>query len=78
MTVTALQLSWAVAVPVALGAVLAPHSKVTFDGNVSVGFVISRTVMVCTQLALLPQASVAVHVRAITLVLPQLLVTESP
>src|SRR6266403_2985585 len=33
--------------------------------------------MVCTQLLLLPQASVAVQVRAITLVPPQLLVTES-
>src|SRR5438093_10517298 len=42
-----------------------------------VGGVVSRTVMVCTQLALLLHASVAVHVRAMTLVTPQLVVTSS-
>jgi hypothetical protein len=42
-----------------------------------VGLVVSRTVIVWTQLALLPQASVAVQVRAIISVPPQLLVTES-
>src|SRR6266581_3823582 len=41
------------------------------------GGVMSRTVMVCTQAALLPQPSVAVQVRVITLVPPQLLLTES-
>src|SRR5206468_3220684 len=40
-------------------------------------FEVSCTVMVCTQLALLPQASVAVQVRAISLVAPQLLLVTS-
>src|SRR3989442_1731068 len=56
---------------------LAPHSMVTFVGGVIVGGVMSRTVIVCTQLLLLPQASVAVHVRAMTLVPPQLVFTAS-
>ena len=42
-----------------------------------VGGVVSRTVIVCTQLVLLPQASVAVQVRKITLVPAQLLLTAS-
>src|SRR6266581_4026694 len=41
------------------------------------GGVVSRTVMVWMQRELLPQASVAIQVRAMTLVAPQLLVTES-
>src|SRR5437879_12610856 len=41
------------------------------------GGVVSRTVMVWMQLLLLPQASVAVQVRATTLVPPQLVVIES-
>src|SRR6266853_4438467 len=63
--------------PVALVLVLAGHSSTRLAGQVIVGGVVSRTVMVCTHLAVLPQASVAVQVRAMTLVPPQLLVTES-
>src|SRR6266581_38573 len=75
--VTALQVSWAVATPVALVLVSAGHSRTTSGGQVMTGGVMSRTVMVCTQLALLPHSSMAVQVRAMTLVAPQLLVTES-
>src|SRR5215469_4579842 len=63
--------------PVALVLVLAGHSRTRSGGQVRVGLVVSRTVIVWTQLELLPQASVAVQVRAMTLVAPQLLLTES-
>src|SRR5439155_10455633 len=63
--------------PVTLVLVLAGHSSTRLGGQVIVGGVVSRTVMVWTQLAVLPQASVADQVRAMTLVAPQLLVTES-
>ena len=75
--VTALQVSCALAMPVALVVVSAGHSSTRSGGQTRVGLVISRTVMLCTQLALLPQSSVAVHVRVITLVGPQLVVTAS-
>jgi hypothetical protein len=55
----------------------AGHSKVTFVGHVIVGGVVSRTVIVCTQLDLLPHASVAVHVREMVLAAPQFVVTKS-
>src|ERR1041385_2055609 len=42
VTVTALHVSVAVAVPVAAGATDAPHSTVTFDGQVMTGGVMSR------------------------------------
>ena len=74
---TELQVSVAVATPVLLVPVLAGHSKVTFVGQVIRGGVVSCTVMVCTQLARFPHASVAVQVREITLDPPQLLLTES-
>src|SRR6266853_764926 len=74
---TALQASVAVAIPLALVVVSAGHSKIRSGGQVTTGLVMSRTVMVCTQLVLLPQASAAVQVQAITFVPPQLLVTES-
>jgi len=77
LTFTALQASVAVALPVALGAMLAPHSTVTFVGAVIVGGEVSRTVIVCTQVELLPQGSVARQVREMILVLPQLLAVES-
>src|SRR5437867_2455123 len=77
LTVTALQLSWAVAAPVLFVLVSAGHSSTTLAGQVIVGLVVSRTVIVWTQLTLLPQASVAVQVRAMTFVAPQPLVTES-
>src|SRR5437899_1055472 len=63
--------------PVALVLVSAGHSSTRSGGAVTVGGVVSRTVMVCRAEALLPQASVASQVRAMTLVPPQLLVTES-
>src|SRR5438874_6977579 len=77
MMITALQVSVAVATPLALVEVSAGHSKIRSGGQVTTGLVMSRTVMVCTQLVLLPQASMAVQVRAMILVAPQLLVTES-
>ena len=46
-------------------------------GTVIIGAVVSRTVMVWTALALLPQASVALQVRVITFVPPQLFATTS-
>src|SRR6266581_8182988 len=78
LTLTAPQPSWAVATPVALVLVSAGHSSTRFGGQVMTGGVVSRTVMVWMQLLLLPQASVAVQVRAMTLVPPQLVMTESP
>src|SRR6185369_2873184 len=53
------------------------HSSVALAGQTMVGLVVSRTVIVCTQLALLPHSSVAVHVLKITLVPPQPLVKVS-
>ena len=48
------------------------HCTVTLPGPlVIVGAVVSTTVMICAQLAVLPLGSVAVHVRVIVLVLPQ-------
>jgi len=60
---TELHASVAVAMPLALVLVSAGHSKTRSGGQVTTGLVISRTVMVCKQLVLLPQASVAVQVR---------------
>ena len=64
---TLLQASCPAAVPVALGAVLAPHSNATFGGTVIVGLEVSRRVMVWMRLVELPHASVAVHTREMTL-----------
>src|SRR5262245_46280171 len=75
--VAELHASEAVATPVALVVVIAGHSKTRLDGHVIDGGVVSRTVMVCTPVVLLPQASAAVQVRAITRVAPQLVVMES-
>src|SRR5436190_10573980 len=75
--VTDPQVSCAVATPVLVVLVLAGQSSTTLVGQVIVGGVVSRTVIVCAQLDLLPHASVAVQVRAITLVPPQKLVTAS-
>jgi hypothetical protein len=78
LIVTAPQPSTAVAAPVTFVLVsVAGHSSTTSAGQVITGGVVSTTVIVCTQLALLPQASDAVQVRRITLVLPQRFVTES-
>src|SRR5437667_5940523 len=75
--VTALQVSRALATPVALVVVSAGQSSTRLPGQVMAGLSVSRTVMVCTQLVVLPQSSVAVQVRAITFAPAQLLVTES-
>jgi len=71
------QASVAVAIPLALVLVSAGHGRVTLGGQVITGAVVSRTVMVCRQLELLLQRSVAVHVRAMTNVFPQFVVTTS-
>lgn len=77
LMVTGPQVSWAVATPFALVLVSAGHSNTTSLGHVIVGLVVSCTVMSWTLVVELPQASMAVHVRVITLVAPQLLDTES-
>ncbi len=77
MTVTEPQPSEAVATPVTSVVGEAGHSRTTLLGQVMVGGVVSRTVMVWTQWALLPQASVAVQVRAMILAPPQVLLTLS-
>src|SRR6266853_2924533 len=75
--VTELKVSLAVAMPLAFVLVSAGHSSTRSGGHVIVGLVVSRTVIICTALVVLPQASAAVQVRAITFVPLQLLVTES-
>jgi hypothetical protein len=65
------QVSLAVAIPVSNGSVGPEHSTVLSLGQVITGGVVSTIVIFCTQLALLPQASVAVQVRVITPLLPQ-------
>src|SRR6266705_1142407 len=75
--VTALHESCAVATPVALVLVTAGHSSTRSCGQVMVGLVVSRTVMVCTQAMLLPHWSVAVQVRVSTRVAPQFVLTAS-
>lgn len=59
--------SVAVAVPVLTGNVLDVHWMVTFGGQVIVGGVLSSTRIICTQLLVLPQSSVAVQVRVMIL-----------
>src|SRR5437868_3792380 len=71
------QPSVAVATPVALVVVTAGQSRTRFPGAVIIGGVVSCTVMVWSALALVPHWSVAVQVRAMTLVLAQLVVTTS-
>ena len=61
------QLSEAVAVPVLAGNVLAVHSMVMLGGHTIEGAALSSTTIVCIQVLVLPQSSVAVHVRAIVL-----------
>ena len=57
------QLSVAVADPVFDGSVDSSHSMETSAGQVMTGSVVSSTVIVCTQVAVLLQSSVAVQVR---------------
>jgi hypothetical protein len=71
MLATPLQASIAVALPVATGSVEASQATVTLVGHVITGGVVSTAAIVCGPLMLFPQASVAVQVRVITLVLPQ-------
>src|SRR5690606_3348484 len=59
------QLSVAVAIPVVAGRVLAAHDIVIFDGQAMDGARLSSTVITCRQVLVLPQSSVAVHVRLI-------------
>ena len=72
-----LQPSCAVATPVALVLVSAGQSNVRFGGQEMVGLIVSRTVIVCVQLVLLPHSSEAVQVREMILVAPQLVSTKS-
>src|SRR5439155_25109181 len=65
------QVSLPVAVPVAVGSVEAVHSTVLLAGQLMVGAVVSTTVMVWSQVLLLPQSSVAFQCRVMVLVLPQ-------
>ena len=67
MTGLGSQLSVAVATPVFAELGSSSHSMVTSAGQVICGGVVSSMVMVCTQSELLPQASVAVQVRVMTL-----------
>src|SRR5436309_2593690 len=69
--VTEPQPSWAAATPVTFVRVSPGHSRTRFAGSVSAGAVVSRRVMLCTQLLVFPQPSVAFQVRVMTPVLPQ-------
>ena len=75
--VTALHVSCALAMPVVFVLVSAGHSRIRSAGQVIIGLTVSRTVIICTQLALLLHASVAIQVRAITLPPLQLVVVAS-
>lgn len=61
------QLSVAVAVPVLPGKVLSVHCIVILAGHEMAGATLSSITMVCTQLLVLPQSSVATHVRVMVL-----------
>jgi hypothetical protein len=65
MLVTPLQLSVAVARPVRSVVGGSVHSRVMSAGHVITGAVVSLNLIVCWQLTLLPQPSVAVQVRKI-------------
>jgi hypothetical protein len=65
VTLPVAQLSVAVAVPVAPDVLSSWQFTVAFDGQVITGAVISCTVIVCTQVELLPDGSVAFHVLVI-------------
>jgi len=66
------QVSAPVAVPVAAGSVGSVHSTVASAGKVNDGGVVSTTVIVWSKDVAFPHASVAVQVRVIVSVLPQL------
>jgi hypothetical protein len=69
--VTLPQVSLPVATPVAALVVSSVHSTCTSAGAVTLGAVVSTTVMVCVPLDTFPLSSVAVQVRVITSVFPQ-------
>ena len=75
--VTALHVSWPVATPVTLVRMSAGHSSTRSGGQVMLGLFVSMTVIVWRPLALLPQASNAVQVRAMRRALPHKLVTTT-
>jgi hypothetical protein len=74
---TLLQVSVAVAMPVAFVLVSAGHSRTMLVGQVILGGVVSTTVIVCTQLAALPHRSEAVQVREMIFAPPHVLLTAS-
>ena len=65
VTVAGPQLSDVVTLPVLGAGTWLAHDTVVFGGQAIVGGVLSSTTMICKQVALLPQSSVAVHVRLI-------------
>src|SRR6266404_2806461 len=71
LIVTAPHVSLPVASPVPAGLASAVHSTVMSGGTVRLGLVVSTTVIFWAPLVELLQASVAVHMRVITPVLPQ-------
>jgi hypothetical protein len=75
--VTEPQPSTTVGIPVTFVRVSPGHCWTTLAGSLSEGGVVSRKVMVCTQLTLFPHPSLAVQSREMTFVPPQLLLTES-
>jgi hypothetical protein len=77
VTMTAPQLSDAVPPAKSGGGTSGSHCTVTFGGHVIVGGVVSTTVMVCVQVAMLPHASVAFQVRVIVCAFPQPEAAES-
>src|SRR5260370_41198199 len=74
---TELQPSDAVATPVRLVVAVDGHSRTALVGQINVGGVVSRMVMVWTQRVLLPQASVAVQVSEMIFAPPHVLHTLS-
>src|SRR6266705_494890 len=74
--VTPLHVSVAVATPVLLVVGGTVHSNVRSGGQVMIGGVVSWKRIVCTQLARLPQPSIAVQVRRIVPLPVQLVVLK--
>src|SRR5438093_3087606 len=72
MVVTPLQASMALALPVAAGSVEAVQTTLTLAGQVITGPTVSVTVMVWSQVDMLPQLSLAVQVRGMTYLPPEL------
>src|SRR5690349_6482269 len=77
MLLTPLHVSVAVAVPVLVVVGGTVHSKVMFVGQLITGAVVSWNRIACTQLARLPQPSVAVQVRKIVPLPVQLVVLNA-